>query len=62
MRTTTMESAWLVATFNEVIDEAENKFDHQSLSSLIVTCFIRERLEEKMQEWENQKRRQGIKS
>jgi len=36
--------------FQEVIKEAEKKYDHQSLSSLEVTCFIRETMEKRFEE------------
>ena len=35
-----------------VIQEAENKYDHQSLSSLEVTCFIREEFERRYNKWQ----------
>jgi hypothetical protein len=35
-----------------VIQEAETKYDHQSLSSLEVTCFIREQFERRYDKWQ----------
>ena len=36
----------------EVIKEAETKYDHQSLSSFEVTCFIREEFERRYDKWQ----------
>jgi hypothetical protein len=36
----------MVTIFDDVIKEATQKYDHQSLSSLEVICFISERFEE----------------
>ena len=35
-----------------VIQEAETKYDHQSLSSFEVTCFIREEFERRYNKWQ----------
>ena len=35
-----------------VITEAEAKYDHQSLSSLVVTCFIREEFAKRLLKWQ----------
>ena len=35
-----------------VIQEAETKYDHQSLSSLEVTCFIRKEFARRLLKWQ----------
>ena len=36
----------------EVISKAEERYDHQSLSSFEVTCFIREEFERRYNKWQ----------
>ena len=36
---------------DEIIKQAEEKYDHQSLSSLEVTSFIRDKFEKRYDSW-----------
>lgn len=46
------DASAVASMIEAVIQEAEAKYDHQSLSSLVVTCFIREEFERRFNKWQ----------